>query len=500
MRLLLLTTVLVIATCGLVYELVAGALASYLLGDSVAQFSTIIGLYLFAMGCGSWLSRFVKRDLLTVFVRVELLIGLIGGCSALLLFLAFDWVSHFRVLLYGQVFLIGTLVGLEIPLLMRILQNEYSFSELVSQVFTIDYVGALFASLLFPLVLVPHLGLAQTSLLFGILNVVVGLCVTFFFRDRLRGHSMLMAGAVAILALLAAGMIYSESLLGWAERRNYAETVVSARSSHYQRIVLTRRANETRLYLNGNLQFSSRDERRYHEALVHPAMTAVSEPKRVLVLGGGDGMAVREILKHPAVENVDLVDLDPEMTRIFRENPILVALNDSALLRKKVSVLNEDAFRWLESQTGPAYDVVVCDFPDPSSYSLGKLYTTRFYRAMRRVMKPEGVAVVQCTSPWVARRSFWCVAATLEEAGFCVRPYHTNVPSFGEWGFVLAAAECPTFRRPLPDGLTYLTDAFLPHLFVFPPDMGRVPVEVNRLNNQSLVRYFDSEWDSFTGG
>ncbi len=500
MRLLLLTTVLVIATCGLVYELVAGALASYLLGDSVTQFSTIIGLYLFAMGCGSWLSRYVARDLLTVFVRVELLLGLVGGFSALLLFLAFDWVSHFRVLLYGQVLLIGVLVGLEIPLLMRLLRDAYSFAELVSQVFTFDYIGALFASLLFPLVLVPQLGLAQTSLLFGMVNVGVGLCVVWFLGQKLRQRRRLLAAGGLILVLQGLGMAWSEELLAWAERRTYAETVILARSSPYQRIVLTRRADETRLYLNGNLQFSSRDEHRYHEALVHPAFAAQARPRRVLVLGGGDGLAVREILRHPSVERVDLVDLDPELTGLFQTNPLLLALNDSALHDPRVHVHNADAFRWLEERSGPLYEVIVCDFPDPSSYALGKLYTTRFYGAMRRALAPDGVAVVQSTSPWVARRSFWCVAATLEAVGLCVRPYHAHVPSFGEWGYVLAAADCPDPHRPLPAGLRFLTDAVLPQLFAFPPDLDRLPVEINRLNNQQLVRYFDAEWEAWTGG
>ena len=500
MRLLLLLTVLVIATCGLIYELVAGALASYLLGDSVTQFSTIIGLYLFAMGCGSWLSRYIERDLLTVFVRVELLLGLVGGFSALVLFLAFDWVSHFRVLLYGQVLLIGVLVGLEIPLLMRLLRDAYSFAELVSQVFTFDYIGALFASLLFPLVLVPQLGLAQTSLLFGMVNVGVGLCVAWVLGERLRQRRFLLAAGVAILVLQGVGMAWSERLLAWAERRTYAETVVLARSSPYQRIVLTRRADETRLYLNGNLQFSSRDEHRYHEALVHPALTAHRQPRRVLVLGGGDGLAVREILRHPRIEHVDLVDLDPEMTRLFRSNALLVALNDSALHHPRVQIHHADAFRWLAERQGPRYDVIVCDFPDPSSYALGKLYTTRFYDTMRQALAPNGVAVVQSTSPWVARRSFWCVAATLEAVGFCVRPYHAHVPSFGEWGYVLAAADCPYPQQPLPPGLRFLTAEVLPQLFAFPPDLARLPVEINRLNNQQLVRYFDAEWEAWAGG
>src|ERR1700712_3509234 len=176
---LLLVSVLAIATSGLVYELIAGTLASYLLGDSVTQFSTVIGVYLFAMGVGSWLSGRIERDLLKLFVRTEILIGLVGGGSAALLFLLFGQVASFRIPLYGTVGVIGVLVGVEIPLLLRILKDSFQFKDLVARVFAFDYVGALFASLLFPLVLVPHLGLIRSSFLFGMLNTAVALWLLY---------------------------------------------------------------------------------------------------------------------------------------------------------------------------------------------------------------------------------------------------------------------------------------------------------------------------------
>ena len=165
--------VLIIATCGLVYELLAGTLASYVLGDSVTQFSLIIGIYLFALGVGAWLSRFIDTGLARKFIEVELGVALLGGLSAPLLFLSFGRFSYFPVVLYGLVFGIGVLVGLELPLLMRILKDVLDFKELVSRVLTFDYVGALVASLLFPLFLVPKLGLVRTSLIFGLLNAGV---------------------------------------------------------------------------------------------------------------------------------------------------------------------------------------------------------------------------------------------------------------------------------------------------------------------------------------
>ncbi len=497
MPILLLVTVFVIATCGLVYELVAGALASYLLGDSVTQFSTVIGVYLFAMGVGSYLSQFVKHQVLSVFIRIELLIGLVGGCSAASMFLLFEVVSSFRVLLYGEVLLIGTLVGLEIPLLMRILRDRYTFDELIARVFTFDYIGALLASLLFPLVLVPYLGLMQTGFLFGAINVGVGVGVVLvFWRQLPRPRWLLWLGLVCFAVLLT-GLALSERLLDWSERQAYAEPVVLARSTPYQRIVLTQSGARVRLFLNGNLQFSSDDEYRYHEALVHPGLAALPQAQRVLVLGGGDGMAVREVLRYPGVHEVVLVDLDSAMTGLFHHNRLLADLNGGALGSPRVRMVNADAYQWLRT-TDARFDFVVCDFPDPSNFSLGKLYSTAFYRQLRRVLAPGGRLVVQSTSPFVAPKSFWCVVATLQSAGLRTLPYHVHVPSFGEWGFVVAGTDSVDLPRQLPDGLRFLSLATLPGYFDFPPDMAPVPVSVNRLNNQALVHYFEREWAAYS--
>lgn len=281
----LLFSVFVIATCGLVYELISGALASYLLGDSVTQFSTVIGVYLFSMGIGSFFSKYISRNLISVFIQVELIIGVVGGCSAAILFVAFEHIMSFRVLLYSLVGLTGTLVGLEIPLLMRILKSHFEFKDLVSKVFTFDYVGALLASLLFPMVLVPHLGLIRTGFLFGIFNVLVAIWTLFLLGQEVIWAKLMRGTAIAILVGLVFGFAYSEKIMSFAETASYQDKVIYAKSSKYQRIVLTKSANDLRLFLNGNLQFSSRDEYRYHEALVHVGLAAIPYPKHVLVLG-----------------------------------------------------------------------------------------------------------------------------------------------------------------------------------------------------------------------
>jgi spermidine synthase len=494
----LLASVFVVAACGLLYELAASALASYLLGDSVLQFSTVIGTYLFAMGVGSYLSRFFERQLVAHFLRIELLVGLIGGLLPASLFALHSVAAgSFRFALYALVLLVGTLVGLEIPLVMRILKRHfrerYALKDLVSQVLTFDYLGALAVAIAFPLVLVPQLGLIRTGLFFGLLNAAVALWTLWLFRAELRGFAAHTLACVLTVAALGTAFAGADRITRWAEDRFYGDAIVYAESSAYQRVVVTSGNAGVRLFLNGNLQFHSRDEYRYHEALVHPAMAAHGAPKQVLVLGGGDGMAVREVLKYPGVEQVTLVELDPHMTELFASAPMLRALNADALRSPRVRVVNADAFSWLERNPGH-FDVIVVDFPDPTNFSIGKLYTTTFYQRLDEHLAAGGYAVVQTTSPLIARRSFWTVAATIEATGLTATAYHAHVPSFGEWGFILASRRPWRTPTALPPGLRFLSLDALPALLQFPPDMARVSAEPNRLSNQLLVHLFEQEW------
>jgi spermidine synthase len=489
--------VLIIATCGLVYELLAGTLASYVLGDSVTQFSLIIGIYLFALGVGAWLSRFIETGLPRKFIDVELGVALLGGLSAPLLFLSFGRVSYFHVILYGVVFAIGVLVGLELPLLMRILKDVLDFKELVSRVLTFDYIGALIASLLFPLFLVPKLGLVRTSLVFGLLNAGVGLWATWFMRPLIKGDVAGLRGrAVIVIALLVIGIIKADALTTLSEDELFADDIIYSRTTQYQRIVVTRGRAGFQLFLNGHLQFSSADEYRYHEALVHPAMMLADLPRRVLVLGGGDGLALREVLRYPSLETVTLVDLDPAMTQLSQRFSPLGDLNQHAFSDPRVQVVNQDAMIWLDEPRGP-YDAAIIDFPDPNTFALGKLYTTRFYRLLQASLTRDAAVSVQCTSPLFARSSYWCILKTIEAAGFAVRPFQTAVPSFGVWGFALARREPFDPPSAAPSGLRFLDDRAMSAMFVMPAHLSPVPVEVNRLDNQALVRYYESEWKRY---
>lgn len=490
----LLSSVFVIAACGLLYELAAASLASYLLGDSVLQFSTIIGTYLFAMGIGAWLSRYFEDQLPAHFLRIELLVALIGGALPATLFLANAYVpGAFRLLLYGMVLLVGTLVGLEIPLVMRILKRNASLKDLVSQVLTFDYLGALAVSLAFPLILVPQLGLVRTGLLFGFMNAAVAVWALWLFKHELRNLRAHGWACAVVLSLLGVGIWGADHLTRLADDHFYQDRIVFSSSSPYQRIVVTQGRQGARLYLNGNLQFAQSDEYRYHESLVHPAMAAHGAPKKVAVLGGGDGMAVREVLKYPSVEVVTLVELDPAMTTLFSANPLMAALNSHALNDPRVRTVNTDAFHWVQ-ESDEVFDVVIVDFPDPTNFAIGKLFTNSFYALLDKRLSASGYAVVQTTSPLIARQSYWTVVQTIESVGLAATPYHAHVPSFGEWGFVLFSRR--PWREPaaLPAGMRFLTLPTLRQMFDFPLDMARVPAEVNRLSNQVLVHTYEREW------
>lgn len=521
---LLVLSVFIVASCGLAYELIAGALASYVLGDSVLQFSTIIGTYLFAMGIGSHLSKYVPEDkVLQRFIEIEVLVGLIGGLSAIGLFLAFAWLPTFKTILYALVVCIGTLVGMEIPLVMRIFNSQkQAFHELVSRVLTFDYLGALAVSLLFPLVMAPMLGLARSAVLFGILNVLVAGWTAWHFYPKVavintegldaseqkqqranhaKIRSRLIVRILVAMVLLLSGLIFADRLVGFSEQKLFKAPVVFATNSPYQRLIVTEKSGHLQLFLNGNLQFSTRDEYRYHEALVHPIMQKLSDSTRatkpelkVLILGGGDGMAAREVLKYEAVNDITLVDLDPEMTQFFAEAPRFKKLNNNSLNSPKVSVINADAYKWFEG-SNEVFDAIIIDLPDPSHYSLAKLYSEPMYHMVKDHLTAEGLMVVQATSPYYAPKSFWSIDKTLQVSGFKTTPYHAYVPSFGEWGFIVGSPNT-TFVAPthyeLP--MAFLTPSVSREMFTFPPDMQPIEVEPNTLDKQILVHYYVQDW------
>ena len=496
----LLGVVLVIATAGLIYQLSMAAIASYLLGDTVTQFSLVIGVYLSALGLGAYLSKFATNSLTLTFVRVEFATALMGGFSVIGLELSFSYSGPFRSLLIITVMSVGVLVGLELPILLRILERQMTFRELVARALGFDYLGALFGSLGFSLWLVPQFGLVQTALICGILNALVGIGSTWLLSDiephAQRAFRRLRYTGAAIVLLLGVGLGYAEPLIRLGEHQLYGE-IVSAKQSAYQRIVLAKRDAHYELFLNGHLQFSSADERRYHEALVHPVLLAAKTPRRVFIGGGGDGLALREILKWNAVDAVTLVDIDPAMTALASREPQLVALNGASLRDKRVRVVNADAMTYLTSLT-ESFEAIFLDFPDPTQLAVGKLYSAQFFSAVRNRLAQDGALGVQSTSPLLTRASYWSIVSTLESVGLRVIPYRAFVPSFGDWGFALARRipfEFPKHLPPIP--LSTLDEAALAKLVELPHDVLRLPAPVNHLNDQALVGLYLQESSRF---
>jgi spermidine synthase len=504
----LLAAVFVIAVCGLVYELLAASLSSYLLGSSITQFSLVIGIFLTAMGIGSYLTRFIRKDLPDAFVTIQIGIGLSGGLSAAILLATFAFLDAYLPVLAAVLTVTGTLVGMEIPLLIRILRSQEALRVTVSNVLALDYIGALFASCAFPLLLVPYLGLLRTSFLFGLVNVAVAAVALRVMAPMLRHRRRHVLFVAAAGVVLTVGLAGSGAFASLAETALYQDNIVLTRQTPYQRIVVTRWRNDWRLFIDGHLQFSSVDEHRYHEALVHPAMAASPGARRVLILGGGDGMTAREVLKYPAVESIDLVDLDAEMISLFRDRPFLAELSGKSLLNPKVKVHIRDAGKFLE-ESEEWWDIVLVDLPDPNNLSLARLYTTSFYRLIGRHLGTAGVAVTQATSPFYALEAFWSIVRTWTEARlgpegterFRVYPYHAYVPSFGDWGFVMASRrelEPPKLKLAVDLPLRFLTNEILPTLFIFPSDLAAPPdIQANRLDSQLLVKYYRKGWRRF---
>lgn len=502
---ILLASLLVLSSCAILYELLISTISSYLLGSSVLHFSITIGLFLSFLGVGAFLSRFVERNLLSRFIAIELALGLFGGCSAMILYFGNVWFPNYYVLLLLCVSVIGILAGMEIPLVTRLLEKAGGLREVISRVLTFDYLGSLVASLLFPLLLLPIMGNMRTAFFTGLINWSVGLFNLQVFRNQIPDKRRLVLLATITGLVLITGFIYSFRLIAFADALNYQDKVIFTTQTPYQHIVVTRWNNDTRLFINGNLQFSSVDEYRYHEPLVHIPMLLSGRCDSVLVLGGGDGLAIREILKYSTVQGIDLVDLDAEMVAICREQPIFRTLNKESLRNPKVHFINDDAFNYVKN-CSRRYNVIIVDLPDPSDSAIGKLYTVSFYQMLRQIIAADGVVVTQSTSPFLARKPFWCINSTLEAAFPQVIPYQAYVPSFGLWGFNIACSRKIVDGIPntaileklgkMP-GLRFLSTENIAGCFIFDSDTQRIPQPVNTLEKMELVDLYSSSYWEF---
>ncbi|MEU9056668.1 polyamine aminopropyltransferase [Streptomyces sp. NPDC048384] len=507
-RFLLLFAVFLCAACGLVYELALTALGSYLIGNSVLQTSVVISVMVCAMGLGSLAAKPLRRRAVGAFALVEGVLALVGGLSVLVLYAAFAWLQLYTPAMIVVAVAVGLLIGAEIPLLMTLLQRirRQEAGSAVADMFAVDYIGALVGGLGFPLWLLPTFGQLKGTLVVGAVNAVAGvIVVVFIFRRQIRRwvRNALLAGVTVVLAVLGTTYAFADDLEVTARQQMYRDPIVHAETTSYQEIVVTRSTAFTgepdmRLFLNGDLQFSSVDEYRYHESLVHP--TLAGSRANVLIMGGGDGLALREVLRNDDVQHVTLVELDPAMTRLARDFDALRDLNDKALEDPRVKVVNADAFNWLRGAR-QRYDAVVIDFPDPDTAALAKLYSVEFYHLLGQVLTPQSRVMVQSGSPFFAPKTYWSIAKTIETAGYSTTEFQVDVPSFGNWGFVLATpggGTSPPLR--LASGapqLRYLDEAVLKAAAVFPVDRRRQDVRPSTLMDPAVLEYVQDEWENY---
>lgn len=489
----LLFSILIVALCGIVYELIIGTVSSYLLGNSVYQFSLTIGFFMFAMGLGSWISKYFDHNYIRNFVTIEIAIALVGGISSTLLFMAFPFARPlYELTMYSLILIIGALVGMEIPILTTLLSQKSEIRDSIANVMSLDYLGALIGSVAFPLLLLPSLGLVQSSFAIGLINILIALVNVVIFRQHLSNFKHLLFACVSILVMLFVFIVYGTHITRFAEKQLYFDQIVYSKQTKYQKLVVTRSTSnrDQRLYIDGHIQFSSRDEYRYHEYLVHPVLSLPGEVENVLILGGGDGLAAREILKHDNVETIHLVDIDPEMVRIGTELPMLKRLNKKSMSDPRLTAFAEDAFSFI-NKPGLMYDRVIIDMPDPHNEAINKLYSREFYTMIQRRMTPNGILVTQSSSPFYTRNVYWSIESTLSSVFEHTSSYHTSLPSFGLWGFHMAKNNV-NFPKAIDFSIDTqsLTSETMQASLVFGKDIAKLDAPVNSIMEPKLYQLY----------
>ncbi|MYL72632.1 polyamine aminopropyltransferase [Halobacillus litoralis] len=499
----------IVSICGIIFEVLFGALGSYILGDGVKQYTLTISLFLTGMGIGASISERVMKQLIVTFIWIEFMVALIGGFSSFTMFgmTAFAPSGTDALFLYLVTFTIGALTGLELPILIR-KANEIGveLNRSTARVLFSDYAGGLIGGLLFAFYLRPQMGMVKSAFFVACINLAVAVLVLYLFRSEIKKFSIHLTGAIIIGVLLIGGLFFGEEMAFSFEQKLYKDPIIHMEESAYQRIVLTKEQGDTRLFLNGSLQFSSTDEHRYHETLVHPPVALSEKHEHVLILGGGDGIAANELLKYQGIKGITLVDLDPAVTNLARSNFHLLQVNKGALDDPRVNVLNKDAFKFLEN-ADQMYDVIIIDLPDPNNESLNKLYTREFYSLVRNHLSPGGAAMIQATSPLFATEVYWTINETVASTGLYTENFHVDVPSFGNWGFIMASREPLEVEEvQFTVETEFLTEEVFQSMTVFGKDEDGeilngegqvVKLEPNTLINPHLIQKYEKAWRNY---
>ncbi len=550
----LMLSLFVIGFNGLCFEYTLSTTATNILGNSAEQWAITIGIMMFAMGLGAYLQQFIKTESpVTAFIGTQIGVAVLGGFGPIAMLACFAYAEHhFKLIFYLLAAVIGVLVGAEIPLATRIYEKYASgLKENIGRLFFADYAGAFAGAYVFVKYLLPKVSPIQMGYYLGAGALLIAVLSFLVFVEK-ASKKVLFAYAgsfVVVAVMLVFGFMNSKSWASSVEQRLYRDKIVYVKNTKYQHMVLTENTdkNEFRLYLNGNLQFSSLDEERYHDFLVHVPMslTRKDKPIRVLILGGGDGFCVRELLKYSRIKSITLVDLDPGMTEFAKSHPIMTRLNHSSFENAKVQVyqspgvregrvqpirqdaerslrvkrpnpermqtadvaiMNLDADQFLNAPIGRDYDLVIVDFPDPRTPELGKLYSQQFYRKIHGVLAVDGIAAVQSTSVYYSREPFLMVGRTLRASDFTVLPYHHEVPSFGDWGYHLFWQDGRTIEQ-VQDQIRSVTKLEVPTPYITPAllnnclDFGNGVLDnsnfegvINTLIEQKIYKIYNDSW------
>ncbi|WP_283235314.1 polyamine aminopropyltransferase [Pseudoalteromonas aurantia] len=548
---LLISVMAILAGCGLIYEYLLSHYAGRILGSVESAIYAMIGTMIVAMGIGAFLARWFK-DPFTAFAWLESLIALLGMTSILIiasiialsytlphtfsslynlpvdavidgqLFESFQAAARFLPYIFGL--MLGIFIGMEIPLIARIRQHVYGrfLENNAGTIYGADYIGAGIGAAIWVMIMLA-LPIMQAAAWTALFNIVAGLIFLWRYHQHVRLAKLLLVCHLLLLGLFVILLSYGSSWMKDLSNVLYKDKVIYSESTKYQHVVVTERLSRTQtapindLFLNGRLQFSSADEQIYHTMLVYPAMLAANRHDKVLIIGGGDGLALRDVLKWP-VKEATLIDLDGQLLSLFglQGQPFpalphitekLSGLNNDALNDPRAKVIVADAFLEVEKMLdqGRLFDSIIIDLPDPNHPDLNKLYSDYFYNHVRQLLAPDGALSIQSTSPYHAKNAFISIAKTVKHAGFThVEQYQQNIPSFGQWGWTIATrAGQPASGRikriaefPVPSN--WVNQEYLQAAFAFPNRFfeNHKAIEVNRLGTGVLYDYYRQAWQT----
>ncbi len=462
------------------------------------------------MGLGARITKMMEGNLLEKFIWIEITLSILASLVSLITYSAATYTMYTGVVIYGLCIVIGLLIGMEIPLVIRINDSFETLKVNVSSMMENDYYGSLLGGVFFAFFGLPFLGLTYTPFVLGFVNysVAIVLLVVLWKDLDISIKTRLSLSNFAVLILLITGLLSANSIVAHGEEMRYKDKVIYAKQTKYQKLVITQSHSDYWLFINGNQQLSTVDEIMYHEPLVHPLLKLCPNPMDILILGGGDGCAAREVLKYDQVKSITMVDLDPDMTRLAAEHPVLSEINQHALDDKKVTIINQDGYTYLEKEN-KYYDIIIIDLPDPKTIELGRLYSYEFYKLCYKVMRPNGLIITQAGSPYFAARAFKCIDKTMAEAGFSTVPLHNQVVTLGEWGWISGAKSLS--KTQFKEGMVNLDFDDIPTKWInheamtlmtsFGKDFTINPkdsIEVNTIHNPVLFKYYmNGEWDLY---